>query len=389
MKIKMGLLVWGLGVAPLMFAIAVATSAFKHETLDSAHTERVVLGSIEETVLAEGVLEPRRIINVGAQVSGQIKALHVKLGQFVKSGDLIAEIDPTKEQYKLLTAQANLANVNARRKEAEIALNEAKLAFRRQNTLRENRSVSAADLEKAQATFLSQEARLEQLEAQTNEKILDVDVARSSLNQTKISAPMSGVVVALATKEGQTLNSDQAVPTIAVLAQLDVMQVMVRISEADMARVKPGQNVRFTTLGATGSPSSGVLEEIEPAPPWIADDFNTGPIKNGESNRAVYYTGVFPTPNPEGRFRPKMSVSVTIIFGHAENVPLVPWAALTEPDGKGRYRVHVRKPTGELTVRLVTTGLTDKVEAQVLNGLSVGDEIVISPGEKATSLEAI
>ncbi|AVC52528.1 MULTISPECIES: efflux RND transporter periplasmic adaptor subunit [Rhizobium] len=388
MKIKMGLPVWGLGVAPLMFAIAVATSAFKQETLDPVHTERVVLGSIEETVLAEGVLEPRRIINVGAQVSGQIKALHVKLGQFVKSGDLIAEIDPTKEQYKLLTAQANLANVNARRKEAEITLNEAKLAFRRQKTLRENRSVSAADLEKAQATFLSQEARLEQLEAQTNEKILDVDVARSSLNQTKISAPMSGVVVALATKEGQTLNSDR-VPTIAVLAQLDVMQVMVQISEADMARVKPGQNVRFTTLGATEAPSSGVLEEIQPAPPWIADDVNTGPIKNGESNRAVYYTGVFPTPNPEGRFRPKMSVSVTIIFGHAENVPLVPWAALSEPDGKDRYRVYVRKPTGEVTVRLVTTGLTDKIKAQVLNGLSVGDELLISPSEKATGLEAI
>ncbi|WP_246787388.1 efflux RND transporter periplasmic adaptor subunit [Rhizobium leguminosarum] len=388
MKIKMGLPVWGLGVAPLMFAIAVATSAFKQETLDPVHTERVVLGSIEETVLAEGVLEPRRIINVGAQVSGQIKALHVKLGQFVKSGDLIAEIDPTKEQYKLLTAQANLANVNARRKEAEITLNEAKLAFRRQKTLRENRSVSAADLEKAQATFLSQEARLEQLEAQTNEKILDVDVARSSLNQTKISAPMSGVVVALATKEGQTLNSDR-VPTIAVLAQLDVMQVMVQISEADMARVKPGQNVRFTTLGATEAPSSGVLEEIQPAPPWIADDVNTGPIKNGESNRAVYYTGVFPTPNPEGRFRPKMSVSVTIIFGHAENVPLVPWAALSEPDGKDRYRVYVRKPTGEVTMRLVTTGLTDKIKAQVLNGLSVGDELLISPSEKATGLEAI
>ncbi|TLW94010.1 efflux RND transporter periplasmic adaptor subunit [Rhizobium sp. MHM7A] len=371
-----------------MFAIAVATSAFKQETLDPVHTERVVLGSIEETVLAEGVLEPRRIINVGAQVSGQIKALHVKLGQFVKSGDLIAEIDPTKEQYKLLTAQANLANVNARRKEAEITLNEAKLAFRRQKTLRENRSVSAADLEKAQATFLSQEARLEQLEAQTNEKILDVDVARSSLNQTKISAPMSGVVVALATKEGQTLNSDR-VPTIAVLAQLDVMQVMVQISEADMARVKPGQNVRFTTLGATEAPSSGVLEEIQPAPPCIADDVNTGPIKNGESNRAVYYTGVFPTPNPEGRFRPKMSVSVTIIFGHAENVPPVPWAALSEPDGKDRYRVYIRKPTGEVTVRLVTTGLTDKIKAQVLNGLSVGDELLISPSEKATGLEAI
>ncbi|MES0139432.1 efflux RND transporter periplasmic adaptor subunit [Mesorhizobium sp. M0016] len=321
------------------------------------------------------------MVKVGAQVSGQLKTLHVRLGQAIKSGDLIAEIDPTKEQHKLLAAQASLASAKASCKEAGIRLKEAELAFRRHQTLSRNRAVSAADLEKAQATFFAQEAKVEQLEADIDEKTLAVEDARATLEHTKLSAPMDGVVVAVAAKTGQTLNSSQAVPTIVVLAQLDVMQVKVQISEIDVARVKPGQNLRFTVPGATGAPISGVLEQVEPAPPSMADDGGTE-----KTNLAVYYNGVFSTPNPEGRLRPKMNALVTVISGQAENVPLVAWSALTQPDAHGRYRVQVRARTGELTERLVRIGLTDKIKAQVLDGLAVGDEVVIPGLGEATNL---
>ncbi|MER8614361.1 HlyD family efflux transporter periplasmic adaptor subunit [Mesorhizobium sp. M1216] len=138
-----------------------------------------------------------------------------------------------------------------------------------------------------------------------HEKTLAVEEARTTFDHTKLSAPMDGVVVAVLAKEGQTLNSSQAVPGIVILAQLDVMRVKVQISEIDMARVKPGQNLRFTVLGDTRVPISGVLEEIEPAPPSIADDLSPSSRTGAETQAsAVYYNGLFSTPNPEGRLRP-------------------------------------------------------------------------------------
>ncbi|WP_328824761.1 efflux RND transporter periplasmic adaptor subunit [Mesorhizobium neociceri] len=380
------MLVWAVGIVPAAFAIASATGAFEHKTRDPVLTQRVILGSVEESVLANGVLEPLRQVSVGAQTSGQLKTLHVKLGQAVKSGDLIAEIDPTKEQHKLLTAQANLASANAERKAAGIRLKGAELEFLRQKTLSRNKAGSVADLEKAQAAFFAQEATVEQVDAQIDEKTLAVEEARATLDHTKLSAPMDGVVVAVLAQEGQTLNSSQDVPSIVILAQLDVMRVSVQISEIDIARVKPGQNLRFRMLGGTPVPISGVLEEIEPAPPTIADERTPSSEKIGAA--AVYYNGLFSTPNPEGRLRPKMNALVWIISGQAENVPLVVWSALTEPDANGRYRVQVRTPTGELTERLVTIGLTDKIKAQVLDGLSVGDEVVIPAVGRGTNVEA-
>lgn len=378
LKSKKRVSAWGLGIAAGVFTIASATGAFDHKTLEPFLTERVVLGSIEETVLANGVLEPFRIVRVDAQVSGRLAALQVKLGQAVKSGDLIAEIDPTEWQYKLLAAQANLASSNAGRKEAVIRLKEAELNFRRQKTLSGNKAASGADLEKAQALFLAQEAIVEQFEAQTDEKTVAVEVARANLDHTKVSAPMNGVVVAVVTEEGQTLSSNEGAQTIVVLAQLDIMRVVVPISEIDMARVKPGQNVRFTTPEGNRASISGVLEQIEPAPPSIADDLSTlSKTGTKTTGAAVYYNAVFSTPNPEGRLRPKMNALVTVISGRTEKAPLVPLSALTDPDAGGRYRVQVRTPTGELIQRLVTTGLTDKNNAEVLDGLSVSDDVVI------------
>ncbi|SFK46297.1 membrane fusion protein, macrolide-specific efflux system [Mesorhizobium albiziae] len=389
MKGKARALVWVLGIAPVVFAIASATGAFEGKKRDPVLTEPVVLGSVEETVLANGVLEPARMVSVGAQVSGQLKALHVVLGQTIKAGDLIAEIDSTQQQNALRTAEAKLADVKAQRKGRGIELKKAELVFRREKTLSGQKAASAADLEKAQAEFLTLETQVESLEAQIAQSTVEVENARAKLDYTKVSAPMDGVVVAVVTKAGQTLNSNQDVPTIVVLAQLDVMRVKVQISEADIARVKPGQKVRFTIMGDTRTATAGVLEQIEPAPESIANDPSTVVTTGAEITAPpVYYNGLFATPNPEGRLRPMMSAVVTVICGHAENVPLVAWSALTERDEQGRYHVQVRTPTDELTERLVTIGLTDRIKAQVIDGLAVGDEVVIPADGEASDLGA-
>lgn len=373
-------------IAVALIAIASARGSFEEEPGASVFTEPVMLGTIEETVLANGVLEPVRMVSVGAQVSGQLKALHVELGQTIKAGGLIAEIDPTAQANALRIAEAALATIKAQRKARGIQLRQAERVYDRQKSMALQRAASAAELETAEASFGTLEAEVEALEAQITQATVEVENAKANLGYTKVLAPMDGVVVAVVTKAGQTLNANQAVPTVVVLAQLDVMRVRVQISEADIARVKPGQVVRFTIMGDTRVPTVGRLDQIEPAPASIATEATT---TTTTAAPAVYFNGIFTTPNPDGRLRPMMTAVVTIVVGRAEEVPLVAWSALTERDQSGRYRVQVRSPAGEITERLVTIGVTDRIKAQVIGGLKIGEEVVIPADGQASDPNAM
>ncbi|OKH88119.1 efflux RND transporter periplasmic adaptor subunit [Thalassospira sp. TSL5-1] len=366
------------GMIVAAFAALASVAGVLDETPQAAVlTDFVALGTVEETVLANGELEPARIVSVGAQVSGQLKALHVELGQKIHAGDLIAEIDPTAQSYALRIAEAALANIKAQRKARGFELKRAKQTYYRQKSMARQHAASVAELETAEAAFKVLTADIEALDAQIAQATVEVESAKANLGYTKVVAPMDGVVVAVVTKAGQTLNSNLAVPTIVVLAQLDVMQVKVKISEADISRVKPGQIVRFTIMGSTRLPTVGRLELIEPAPASIATEATTTATAGKQAAQAVYFNGIFTTQNAEGRLRPMMTALVTIVVGRAENVPLMPWSALTKRDQDGRYRVNVRSPSDEISERLVTIGLTDRVKAQVIDGLKVGDEVVI------------
>lgn len=378
------------------FALAViagaASGVFTGSEPVSEITRQVVLGTVEEAVVASAILEPSQLVNVGAQVSGQLKTLHVELGQTVKRGDLIGEVDSIPQANGLRIANATLATVEAQRRAREIQLRQAEQTYQRQRTLKGAHIVSTANLETAQSAFRALEAEVEALDAQITRASVEVENAKVNLGYTKVRAPIDGTVVAVVTKAGQTLNAAQAAPTIVTLAQLDTMRVKVQISEADIGRIRIGQAVRFTVMGEPDHPISARLEQIEPAPTTIAAESTTSTSTTTaiQGAQAVYYNALFKTPNTNGRLRPMMTASVKIIVGKAENVPLVPWAALTTRDPEGRYRVRVRLPTGEVVEKRVTVGLTDKINSQVINGLSVGDNVIIpADGETSTDSDAV
>ena len=381
--------------AAILIAIASANGLFGAGSKTAVLVEPVVRGTVEETVVANGTIEPARIVSVGAQVSGQLTALHVELGQPVKTGDLIAEIDATAQTNALRIAEANLANVTAQRKARLIQLRQAEQNYIRQKTMARQKAASTAEVETAESGFKALQAETESLEAQINQVTVELENAKANLGYTKVRAPMDGVVISIPTRAGQTLNSNQAVPTIVVLARLDVMRIKVQISEADIGRVKPGLPVRFTTMGNTRTPVEGALEQIEPAPAGIANDpaaggGNTQGSGTGQgSSSAVYFNALFSTPNPDGRLRPMMTALVTIIVGRADNVPLVPWAALTAADESGRYPVLVRSASGEISERLVAIGITDRIKAEVVDGLEVGDNVVIPADGQAVDFSGM
>ncbi|MEP9349435.1 efflux RND transporter periplasmic adaptor subunit [Xanthobacter sp. KR7-225] len=345
----------------------------------------VVRGDVEETVLASGTLKPAKLVAVGSQASGRITAFKVKLGQTVKTGDLVAEIESVTQENALRTAQAALANVRAQKaeKEATLVLNEQTLA--RQRTMVAQKAVSQADFEEAEAQAKVTKAQLAALDAQIIEAEIAVETARANLGYTRITAPIDGTVLSLVAQEGQTVNATQTAPTIVILGQLDVMTVRAEISEADIVGVETGLPLWFTVVGAPDERYEGKLEFIEPAPESIKSDSSFSSTSSSSSSSstssssssssaAIYYIGVFDVPNPRLRLRTYMTAEVHIVRGRAAGVLTVPTTAI-ERDGSGPF-VRVLRSDGSVERRKVEVGLNDKVAAEIRAGLAEGERVV-------------
>ena len=332
-------------------------------------TALVRLGTVEETVLASGTMEAKQLVSVGARISGQIETLAVALGDEVEKGDLIAKIDSQDQQNAVLTAKANLANIKAQIAAKNASLVKAKLTLDRQVKLTTSDYVSKEDLAAAQAEVDVYKAELDALAAQQDSVELNVSTAQIALERTNIVAPISGTVVAIVNEEGQTVNASQSAPTIVKLADLDSMVVKAEISEADVVHVKPGQQVFFTILGEPDHKFSATVRAIEPAPSAIetSDTIST--------DVAIYYNGLLEVDNPDHLLRIGMTTEVSIILDKAENVLTVPSAALSK--GADGYTVKLYDATGGTTTTVpVEVGLNNKIRAEIISGLSEGEEVV-------------
>jgi macrolide-specific efflux system membrane fusion protein len=342
------------------------------------------VGDVEQTVLASGTLQPLRIIDVGAQVSGQIKKLDVALGDHVTKGQPIATIDPAPQRNALLTAQATLEQQKATHQAQEATVQQDKLILQRQKITLAAQASSQQDYETAEANLKSAQANLAATEAQIHQATVSVDTANINLGYTQIVAPMDGVVVATPAKEGQTVNAVQSAPTIIELANLATMTVKAQISEADVIRVHPGQQVYFTILGDPDHRFYGRLRAIEPGPDSVTNSTSSTSSQTSSTSStssAVYFNGLFDVPNPTGVLRDQMTAQVYIILGSVRHVLTVPSAALTAAGGPGRYTVRVlTDPRRPPEVRTVLIGVNNNVRAQVLSGLTAGEQVIIGEG---------
>jgi macrolide-specific efflux system membrane fusion protein len=356
-------------------------------------TAPVTRGDIEQTVLATGTLKPVRLVAVGAQASGRITAVRVALGDTVKAGDLVAEIDSVTQTNSLRTAQAALANVKAQRleKQATLVLNRQSLA--RQQEMVSKNAASRADFESATAALAVTEAQIQSIDAQIEEAQVAVETAEANLGYTRITAPIEGTVLSIVSQEGQTVNATQSAPTIMILGQLDRMTVRTEISEADVTRVKPDLPVYFTVLGEPQQRYDATLSSIEPAPESVRSDSSfssstsstsTTSSSSTSSSEAIYYNGVFEVPNPEGKLRTYMTAEVHILLGEAKDVLTVPAAALGNLDANGDYSVRVVAADSRISERKVKVGLNNKVTAEIRSGLAENERVVT--GERSADI---
>ena len=343
---------------------------------------------LEDTVLATGTIRAEKMINVGAQATGQVKALHVKVGDHVKQGQLIAEIDATTQQNTLRDELAGIDSLKAQRASRQAALTHARLQLERQQQMYARDATSRAELQAAQNQLAGAQADLKTNEMQLQQAALKAETARANLGYTRIAAPMDGTVVAIVTEQGQTVNAMMSTPTIVKLAKLDVVQIDAQISEADVGRVKPGMPAWFTLMGEPDKHYPTELVSIDLVPPDQARADTAPATTTGATQGAIYYNGILQAPNPDGALRVSMTAQVHIVVASAPQALTVPAAALGERGADGR--VGVRVLTGEgaherVEPRPVRVGLNNRVNVQVLEGLNEGERVIV--GKAPTAAE--
>ena len=287
-------------------------------------TATVQRGDLEDAVTATGTLQPRDFVDVGTQVSGQLKVLRVAIGDNVKAGDLLAEIDPTVFQSRVDADQAQLRNQQAQLADKQSQLALAELQQARQRGLMAENATTAETLQNAEAAVRSLNAQIASIRAQMQQTESSLRGDEANLSYTKIYAPMPGTVASLPAKQGQTLNANQQAPTILRVADLSIMTVQAQVSEADVPKLTLGMEVYFTTLGGDGRRWYGKLRQINPTPTVV--------------NNVVLYDALFDVSNTTGELMTQMTAQVFFIAASAKDAVTVPITALRSVGGEARRR---------------------------------------------------
>jgi macrolide-specific efflux system membrane fusion protein len=325
-------------------------------------TAAVERGDVESTVVAAGIVQPVKYVDVGAQTSGKLKSLKVIRGDQVKENQLLAEIDPALADTALTGANATLENMTSQRavKQAQLVL--AKVQRNRNDQLFAELIISANERDITRAAYNVAFSDVASLTAQMKQATASVDTAKANLGYTKITAPMAGEVVSISLLEGQTLNANQQAPNILRIADISTVTVWAQVSEADIIRVKLGQDVYFTVLG---SPRrwSGKIRQILPTPELI--------------NNVVFYDVLFDIPNPEHELNIQMTAQVFIVLARAKDVLLLPTAAIGNAAEGADINVQVLKADRSVELRAIKIGIKSEFSAEVTAGLQEKEQVVI------------
>jgi macrolide-specific efflux system membrane fusion protein len=376
---------WGIGLLAVAALAAGMWWWLKPKNEINYLTEPVVRTSIAQTVSATGEISAAQLVDVGAQASGQIKKLHVTLGQQVKKGDLIAEIDSTSQLNNLNTNKAKLDTYQAQLVSAEIALRSADKKYKREQALWQEDATSREALEDAQDAFAAAKASVAELKSSIRQTQIAINTAEADLGYTRITAPMDGTVVAIPVEEGQTVNANQTTPTIVQVADLSTMLNKMQIAEGDVNKVKAGMKLTFTTLSQPDNVREATLESIDPGLTTMSQGSYTTSTDTTDS--AIYYYARSLVPNEDNVLHIGMTTENTIIINQAEKVLAVPKLAVKQRGGK-QY-VRVLGENNQPQEKEITTGLSDNMNTEVKSGLGEGENVIISEAAAGETSDSV
>ncbi len=335
-------------------------------------TEEVRENNVQKVVNASGEVKAIELVTVGAQVSGKVEKLHVSIGQKVERGDLIAEIDSTTQQNDVNINKAKLNSYKAQLASAKITLEIAKKQYERMLALEKSDAVAVEEIEDFKDTYESAKSKVTEVEALIEETEISLSTAETNLGYTRITAPLSGVVVCVSVKQGQTVNAAMDTPAIVQIADPNRMEILLEISEGDIYDIKSGARVDYSILADLNKVYHTTLKSIDPGLTLLTN----GEYDDGtDSSEAIYYYGRLEVPNEDGKLRIGMTMQSVIYVSSAENALTVASVAV-KGGGDAKY-VEVLTESG-VEKRDISTGISDGLNVVVLKGLKAGEKVVIA-----------
>jgi HlyD family secretion protein len=279
---------------------------------------KIERGPLTATVSSTGTLNPVTSVQVGTQVSGQIKELFVDYNSPVNQGQLIARIDPETFTYRVRQAEADLEAGRSSLNRARVSLANAQRDLERTKELVARNFTSPAELDRVQSTYGLAAAEVRTAQAVAQQREAQLATARVDLGRTEIRAPVDGVVIKRSVDVGQTVAASLQAPELFIIAKdLRDMQVDTSIDEADVGRIRVGQKASFTVDAFPGRTFSGEVKTVRKAPQNVQN--------------VVTYIAIVSANNDRGELLPGMTANVRIVTDTRESV-------LKAPNGALRFR---------------------------------------------------
>ncbi len=345
--------------------LILATASCSQKQKKELETYTVEPTSMSEMVTATGTMESVTSVDVGTQVTGIIDKLYVDYNDTVTKGQLLAEIEKTLLDSELKSADASMASAKAN-------YEYAKKNFERDKALHDEQLISDYEFQTSKKDY--DVARLSYEKTQA-----DRVRAAKNLNYAEIYSPIDGIVVSREVEVGQTVVSSMNVANLYVIADLDNMQVVGAVDEADIGQVKVGQHVTFTVDSYPNDVFNGTVTQVR--------------INPTTTNNVVTYEVIVGAANPDHKLIPGMTANLTIYTLELDNITAVPLKALKfEPmedsednkdlpkpvksDSDAKHFVWVEKD-GKLIQTPVELGMANNVYQQIVKGLNNGDKVAL------------
>lgn len=371
---KKGLIILGVILVIIALFSFINMNANKEQYKTRALKKRTIV----QSVFASGTVNPVITVSIGSQVSGTIKELYVDFNSEVKKGQLLAQIDPALFEARVNESRASLNNAQANYERVKSVMENDLKTYNRYKALYERKFVAKSELDLAESTYKADVASLNAAKAQIAQAKATLDNNLTNLRYTRIISPVDGIVVSRSVDVGQTVAASFQTPTLFSVAQdLTKMQIDTSVVEADIGRVKVGQDVEYTIDGYPDETFTGKVSQVRISPTTVQN--------------VVTYNVVIIIDNKDLKLIPGMTANVSIITNKKENVLCTDNRALkfspqTTKDGaKKKYQeygvwiLEKNKPK-RVTVQI---GASDENYTEITSDeLKEGDRVIISSTSK-------